>query len=124
MIRVVLIISTLVLLYSCKESTPSGVINPKKMQEILWDILRADALSQQIVKNDSSKSLIDEKNKLSNKIFLIHNITEEQFKESYSYYVQHPDILQTMLDSLNAQQSRKINYETHPPYKNMSDSVK
>ncbi len=74
MIRVVLIISTLVLLYSCKESTPSGVINPKKMQEILWDILRADALSQQIVKNDSSKSLIDEKNKLSNKILRKNNL--------------------------------------------------
>lgn len=123
MIRVGLIISMLVLLYSCKESTPTGIIGPKKMQDILWDISRADALSQQFIKNDSSKSLIEEKNKLSNKIFLIHNITEEQFNKSYSYYVQHPDMMQTILDSLNSQQSRKINYET-PAYKNMSDSVK
>ncbi|MDB5200282.1 MAG: hypothetical protein JWO92_2245 [Chitinophagaceae bacterium] len=108
MIRCILIISISVLFYSCKESTPSGIIKPQKMQEILWDVLRADAFSQQLANHDSSKTLADESVKLTKKVFLIHNITEAQFEKSYSYYAHHPDIMRTMFDSLNAQQTRKI----------------
>jgi len=111
MIRCIVIISISVFFYSCKESTPSGIIKPKKMQEILWDVLRADALSQQLVKSDSAKSLADESVKLTKKVFLIHNISEEQFEKSYTYYTNHPDIMRTMLDSINAQQTRKSNLE-------------
>jgi len=111
MIRCIVIISISVFFYSCKESTPSGIIKPKKMQEILWDVLKADALSQQLVKSDSAKSLADESVKLTKKVFLIHNISEEQFEKSYTYYTNHPDIMRTMLDSINAQQTRKSNLE-------------
>jgi len=111
MIRCIVIISISVFFYSCKESTPSGIIKPKKMQEVLWDVLRADALSQQLVKSDSAKSLADESVKLTKKVFLIHNISEEQFEKSYTYYTNHPDIMRTMLDSINAQQIRKSNLE-------------
>jgi len=111
MIRCIVIISISVFFYSCKESTPSGIIKPKKMQEVLWDVLRADALSQQLVKSDSAKSLPDESVKLTKKVFLIHNISEEQFEKSYTYYTNHPDIMRTMLDSINAQQTRKSNLE-------------
>jgi hypothetical protein len=111
MIRCIVIISISVFFYSCKESTPSGIIKPKKMQEVLWDVLRADALSQQLVKSDSAKSLADESVKLTKKVFLIHNISEEQFEKSYTYYTNHPDIMRTMLDSINAQQTRKSNLE-------------
>ena len=111
MIRCIVIISISVFFSSCKESTPSGIIKPKKMQEVLWDVLRADALSQQLVKSDSAKSLADESVKLTKKAFLIHNISEEQFEKSYTYYTNHPDIMRTMLDSINAQQTRKSNLE-------------
>lgn len=111
MIRCILIISISVFFYSCKESTPSGIIKSKRMQEILWDVLRADALSQQLVKSDSAKSLADKSVKLTKKVFLIHNITEEQFEKSYSYYTHHPDMMRNMLDSLNAQQTRMSNLE-------------
>ena len=115
MIRCILIIFISVLYCSCKESTPSGIIKPKEMQVILWDVLRADALSQQIVKKDSSVSLADENVRLTKKVFLIHNITQEQFEKSYSYYAQHPDIMKTMLDSLNDQQTRISTLEIPPP---------
>ena len=111
MIRCILIISISFLIYSCKESTPSGIIEKNKMQEILWDVLRADALSQQLVKTDSAKLLADKNIKLTKDVFLIHNVTEEQFQKSYSYYTQHPDIMSNMLDSLNAQQTRMSTLE-------------
>lgn len=107
MTRCILICLLPVFFYSCKESVPSGIIKPAKMQEILWDVLRADALSQQITNRDSSKILAEEDVRLTRKVFAIHNITEEQFQKSYSWYTQHPDKMKTILDSLNAQQIRK-----------------
>ena len=109
MIKCILIISISFLFYSCKESVPSGLIQKNKMQEILWDVLRADALTQQLVKGDSAKLLADENVKLTKDVFLIHNVTEEQFQNSYDYYTHHPDIMSSMLDSLNAQQTRMSN---------------
>jgi hypothetical protein len=81
------------------------------MQQILWDVLRADALSQQLIKGDSAKLLAEENVKLTKDVFLIHKVTEEQFQKSYDYYTHHPDIMSSMLDSLNAQQSRMSTLE-------------
>ena len=108
MIKYILIISFLFFFYSCKETIPSGVIKPAKMQEVLWDVLRAEALSQEIVKADSSRSVAAENIRLTQKIFLLHNITQQQFEKSYSYYTAHPDIMRTILDSITGQQSRKL----------------
>ncbi len=104
MIRCILIIS--VLFYSCKEAIPTDVIKQKKMQEILWDVLRADALSQQLVKNDSTKLLANENVRLIKRVFVIHNINQEQFDKSYSYYTKHPDIMRSILDSIATQKVR------------------
>ena len=104
--KCILIISISVLFYSCKDSIPSGIIEQNKMQEILWDVLRADALAQQIPKTDSAKSMPNESLKLTREVFLIHNITEEQFEKSYSYYTHHPDMMRAILDSLNAQKTK------------------
>lgn len=109
MMKCILIISISILFYSCKDSMPSGIIEQNKMQKILWDVLRADALSQQLINRDPAKSLPNESLKLTREVFLIHNITEEQFEKSYSYYTHHPDMMRTMLDSLNAQKTR-MNY--------------
>ena len=111
MIRCILIIATSVLFYSCKETVPSGIIKQNKMQEVLWDMLRADAFSHQIANSDSTKLADDERAKLKRQVFIIHNITEDQFDKSYSYYVQHPEIMRNMLDSLNSQ---KIRVDTLP----------
>ena len=122
MIRCILIIFISVFFFSCKESIPFGIIKPSKMQEILWDVLRADALSHEIVKSDPSRSLSDENIKLTKKVFLIHNITEEQFQKSYSYYTRHPDKMKTMLDSLNAQQVRRNTIEILQKPKQVTES--
>lgn len=94
------------IIFSCKPSTPFEIIKPSKMQEILWDVFKADALAQQIIKADSSKSLEKESVMLTKKVFVIHKITEKQFEKSYTYYTQHPDIMKIIMDSINVQQSR------------------
>ncbi len=111
MMKCILIISISVLFYSCKDSMPSGIIEQNKMQEILWDVLRADALSQQIISRDPAKSLAAENLKLTRKVFLIHNITEEQYEKSYSYYTHHPDMMRVILNSLNVEKTRMGNVD-------------
>ncbi len=111
MMKCILIISICILCYSCKDSISAGIIEQNKMQEILWDVLRADALSQQIINRDPAKSLAAENIRLTRKVFLIHNITEEQYEKSYSYYTHHPDMMRTILDSLNVEKTRMGNIE-------------
>jgi len=106
MIKCILMILILLFTFSCKQSTPNEIIKPSKMQEILWDVFRADALSQQLVKADSAKSLEKESILLTKKVFVIHKITEQQFEKSYTYYTQHPDIMKIIMDSINAKQTR------------------
>ena len=95
-----------ILVYSCNNSS-SSILPQKKMQAVMWDIMKADAFAQQLAAKDSLKKLPEENKKLVAGIFLIHNITAEQFKKSYQYYLEHPDILKIIVDSINAQQSRK-----------------
>ena len=110
MIRNILIVLLFTFFYSCSDSIPSGIIKQKKMQEILWDIMRADALVKQLVKNDSSK-MLSENTRLTKEILIIHNVEEKQFEKSYSYYTHHPDIMTLMFDSLSVQQTRKNTIE-------------
>lgn len=107
MIRCILVIFVILFLFACKDS-PYGIIDKIEMKNILWDVLRADALSQEIVRTDSSKSAARESALLTQKVFSIHHVTEKKFQKSYSYYIAHPDILNAMFDSINAQQSRVI----------------
>lgn len=124
MIKCILIVSAVIFCISCKESRPSGIIKPEKMKEVLWDIFKADALSQQIVSADSSKSLADENVRLTRQVLLIHNVTEEQFEKSYTYYTQHPAIMISMLDSINAQQARISTSEASIRNRWLHDSTK
>ena len=94
------------------------------MQEILWDVFKADALSQQIVHLDSSKILAEENVRLTKQVFLIHSITKEQFEKSYTYYTQNPGIMIKILDSINAQQTRISTSEESIRSRYSNDSIK
>lgn len=85
---------------------PSGFIQPKQMQNILWDVIRAQALSGEISRKDSSVNEIAETKALTQKVFQIHNITTAEFDKSYAWYTNHPEVLRLLFDSLNAQRQR------------------
>jgi len=124
MIRFILIILISVSFFACKESIPSEIIKPKKMQEVLWDVLKAEALVQQMVKADSGKSQNIESNKLTAQVFMIHNITKEDFEKSYSYYIDHPDIMRGIFDTLSTQKTQINILERRLPKPVISDSLK
>lgn len=115
------------MLISClgKNKVPSGIIKPKEMQNILWDVIRAQALSVEIAHKDSTINEVTETKALSQKIFEIHNIKSADFDRSYTWYTNHPNMMLTIFDSLNNQIQRQNELkmkERSKPFK--KDSIK
>jgi len=85
---------------------PPGVIEPVKMQHVLWDVIRAQALSAELARKDSTLNEVAESKALTQKVFTIYKISPQLFSQSYSWYTSHPDVMQVMFDSITAQQER------------------
>lgn len=97
------------ILFSClgKNKVPAGIIKPTEMQNILWDVIRAQALSAEIARKDSTVNEVAETKALSQKVFEIHNIKSADFDRSYTWYTNHPNMMLTIFDSLNNQIQRQ-----------------
>lgn len=95
---------------ACSRSrVPSDIIQPHEMGNMLFEISMAEEFVNSFVAKDSSRDKDVEIQKEYQKIFLLHNIKEEQFQKSYAFYRSHPDIFKTMMDSLNARAQRERN---------------
>ena len=79
---------------------PDGVLSQKKMQLILWDVVRADEMVAYTLLTDSSFNKPSRTAELYAGIFKIHGITKESFEKSIRFYQLRPDLLQPVLDSL------------------------
>ena len=97
------------ILFSCsgKNKVPSGIIQQKEMQNILWDVIRAQALSGEMARRDSSINEIAETQLLTGKVFEIHNITPSAFDLSYAWYTSHPEMMRIIFDSMHSQNQRQ-----------------
>ena len=108
------------LFISClgKNKVPSEIIKQDEMKKILWDVIRAQALSTAIARRDSTVNEVAETKVLTQKVFEIHKITSTAFNQSYTWYTNHPDMMRTIFDSLNAQNQREsqldMKEENHP----------
>jgi Domain of unknown function (DUF4296) len=117
---------SLVMVGCSGKQIPDDIIQPEEMKKVLWDISRAESLSGELSRRDSSINKIAAIKVLSNKIFALHHISASDFQRSYSWYTGHPDVFKVMLDSMTAQNSRANRLElirnTHHPFK--SDTAK
>ena len=109
-------------LFSCsgKNKVPAGIIQQKKMQNILWDVIRAQALSGELARKDSTINEVAETKILTQKVFEIHHITSSAFDQSYSWYTSHPEMMRIIFDSMNIQNQRQNELrmkEGHKPFK-------
>ena len=85
-----------------KNSIPKEIIPQKKMQDVLWDLMRADHfLNDYILNRDTSLDKADERLKVYNKVFTIHQISREEFNKSFTYYKSHPFLFKVMMDSIS-----------------------
>ncbi|MBK5272739.1 MAG: DUF4296 domain-containing protein [Bacteroidia bacterium] len=85
-----------------RNNIPNGILKPSKMQAVMWDIVRADQLFNNYARyGDTSGNSTNERIKLYQLVFSIHNISKEKFQQSFSFYQAHPDLMKVILDSIN-----------------------
>lgn len=85
-----------------KEKRPDHILPPARMQAVLWDMMRADQfLADYVFSRDTSKNKEKESIRLYSQIFTIHQVSRQQFSESFAYYRTHPGQLQPLMDSIS-----------------------
>ncbi|MFT6828923.1 MAG: hypothetical protein ACJAZV_002217 [Roseivirga sp.] len=96
--------------FSCgeKEEIPEWLLSETQMVELLVDFRVAEGKVENLnIKNDSSALLFKI---LERKLFEEHQIDTTIYKNSYQYYILHPEkavgIFDAVLDSLNLMQQR------------------
>ena len=101
------------ILISCsqKNKVPEEIIQQEEMQKIMWDMLRAQALSGELARRDSTINEVAETKILTRKVFEIHNITTSAFNLSYAWYTSHPEMMRIIFDSMNSQNKRQNDFK-------------
>lgn len=100
-----------------KDKIPSGVIGREEMEKILWDMMLADQYAANYIIKDSAKVNVKmETLKLYEEVFRLHKVSRDEFRKSFQFYQERPDITRVMFDSLLARgnRARMENY-TRPP---------
>ena len=93
----------LIIFISCSgNDVPKDVMPPEKMGTVLYDVILADELADFSSMQDSTYRLLEKRTVLYDSIFKTHNITKQAFQKSFHFYQQRPDLLKTILDSLQA----------------------
>ena len=91
---------------SDEKGVPSGILAREDMQMVLWDMIQADQYSTYFTKDSAHLDLKLENMRLYEQVFQLHHVSREEFAKSYKYYMAHPDLTQTLLDSLIAMGNR------------------
>jgi hypothetical protein len=96
---------------------PKNILQPEKMQEVLWDMFRAEVFIRDYVPDS-----VKEKKRISlyTEVLDLHQTNKEEFKESFTYYRAHPGILKPILDSLEKRGKESANTTPQP----IPDTVK
>ena len=92
----------------------------------MWDMMRADRfLSNFVLSKDTSLNDDSVRINLYQRVFLIHNISKEKFRESFDYYKDHTHLLKILLDSLDVRQNTNNEAQTKPvPWLDTTHSFK
>ncbi|MET4142221.1 DUF4296 domain-containing protein [Pedobacter sp. UYP1] len=81
----------------CKPGIPSDIVQPDKMQDVLFDIHMVDGYISTIANADSAKSTSAAYYKGIYKKFGIDSV---MYTKSMNYYYDHPEVLNTMYDKI------------------------
>lgn len=105
--RKVLCIVLISVLSACaNDSVPEGILEPNKMQMLVYDLLKVDEYINNYVVKDTSVDKKMKRSILYEQVFKLHNTNRKEFYTSYRYYQQNPNIQKTLFDSLLAKSGR------------------
>ncbi|HMR93282.1 MAG TPA: DUF4296 domain-containing protein [Chitinophagaceae bacterium] len=100
----ILMLFTVFLSFHCgdKDKRPSGVLAAEKMENVLWDMMRAgEYLNTHVLYTDTSIDKVAESKLWYDKIFTIHGITKTDFDKSFKWYKQNPGKMAVLMDSIS-----------------------
>ena len=84
------------------------------MQVVLWDIIRAEAYTTAYIKTNVTRNAVEENAKLQQQIFAMHQVSKDEFYQSFSYYKTHTGLMKPILDSMINKASREPSYNFKP----------
>ncbi|MBX2903238.1 MAG: DUF4296 domain-containing protein [Chitinophagales bacterium] len=90
---------------SNRQSAPSNLIEADKMQLVLQDIHYADGLANR--EGEADNSTESRTKALYKGVFAKHGISEQQFFESFNYYLQHAAILDSIYKNMIVEISKQ-----------------
>ncbi|MFN2439136.1 MAG: DUF4296 domain-containing protein [Chitinophagaceae bacterium] len=99
----------LLLLFACNnKNLPKDVLRPEKMHQVLFDVMQADELVNLKYTADTSLDRFSQSIALYQTVFKIHKISADDFKRSFKFYQNHPELLKPILDSLQKITQRRV----------------
>lgn len=97
---------------ACKNSSvPDEILPPEKMQNVLYDIIRADEMVDFLRMSDSTYRPFAKRTALYDTVFGLHGVQKETFQQSLRYYQGRPDLLKEIMEDMHA----KITDTTNKP---------
>jgi len=102
--RIVWFLGIVILISSCKQKAPDGIINRETMEEILYDIHVVDGYISTIYVTDSARKVGAA---YYNGIYKKFDTDSVQYAKSLSYYSQNPKIMQEMYTALGKKIERQ-----------------
>lgn len=93
---------TLIAACSSRGNVPKGILPKEKMEDVMWDMLRADEfVKEYMLARDSSLRDTAEYIRMYERVFRLNKTNREQYAGSFEYYRNHPTLMKEILDSLN-----------------------
>lgn len=106
--KIVACVLSVFILIACSSSpVPKGIIPPAEIQEIVFDLIKADEFMNRFAVKDSTVNIKTHRITLYEQVFAVHQTSKDEFYKSYKYYQQHPDKNKILFDSLYAAANRK-----------------
>ena len=117
MMKQLLIVLSLLFFISCspKVEVPEDILRQEEMKAVMWDVMRAQYLANQVARTDSLTNVSAETKVLTGKVFEIHKISAKDFEKSYSWYLKNPQLMSVIFDSLLVQKQREAYGENERP---------
>ncbi len=110
-----LIVTIFAVSCSNKPAAPDRLLTREKMEDVLWDMMRADLfLNNYMVIKDTGLDKKKQGVELYSQILKMHKISQAQFRESFLFYRSQPLELKDLMDSLS---HRNDSQEVHKPSK-------
>ncbi|WP_121354232.1 DUF4296 domain-containing protein [Flavisolibacter nicotianae] len=85
---------------ACTSSVPEEIMPKEKMGAVLYDVIRADEMTDFLLANDSTYREFSKRASFYDTIFQLHAVKKEDFQKSLRFYQGRPDLLKEILDSL------------------------